>query len=150
MPVLKPVRLTTAITLLLGLLILASYKDPEGLSQMLPQQVEWQLDTTLGGVQFFHAAIACNGKQAIMIKFNNQNNYPVQVSWKEMLTDEGNRGHESAAGIKKLVINPGATAASGCNENRNRQLLVLPDQSVLTHAIRITKFQFRDLIVSKA
>lgn len=150
MPVLKPVRLTTAITLSLGLLILASYKDPGVFYEMPPQQVEWQLDTTLGGVQFFHATIACNGKQAIMIKFNNQNNYPVQVSWKEMLTDEGNRRHESAAGIKKLVINPGETAASGCNENTNRQLLVLPDKSVLTHAIRITKFQFRDLIVSKA
>lgn len=150
MPVLKPVRLTTAITLSLGLLILASFNGPEVLYQMPPQQVEWQLDTTLEGVQFFHASIACNGKQAVIIKFNNQNNYPVQVSWKEILTDEGNQRHESAAGIKKLVINPGETAASGCNENRNRQLLVLPDQSVVTHAIRITQFQFRDLIVSKA
>lgn len=151
MPDLKPLRIPYAvILLLLALAIFSAFRETRSAGLKSTRQVQWQLDTTLNGVQFLHADMTCNGKQVVLLKFNNQNTYPVKISWKESVTDKKNRRHESAAGMKEIRINPGETAASGCGEIQNKQLLVRPEQSVLTHAIRITKFQFRDLIVTKA
>lgn len=111
----------------------------------------WQLDKTIDGVELYHSIITCNNSNAVLLRFVNNNDHDVDISWKEVFTTqqvpekkEGNNGK------KQLRLVKGETFASGCNESRNRKCLVLPGEAIPTYAATIRSFEFKDISVVRA
>lgn len=112
--------------------------------------VEWTLSQTLNGVDCYHGFIECNGRKAVVLKFDNKNNTSVSIKWKQAFTTkeikEKTRG---ASGEKFLVLPPGQTEAVNCAEAKNIQCVVLPSEASVAYGANITGFYFEDLSVTK-
>lgn len=108
----------------------------------------WIYDTSVKGVQFYHSIVDCNGKKVVFLKFNNQNNNPVEVSWKEVFTTQALNKQEGFLGQKKLTLSKGETFASDCAEITHRNCLILPRDVSPAYAVVISKFEFKDIVVS--
>lgn len=117
----------------------------------LTPPLKWQLDATVGGVQFYHAITTCNGKKVVFLKFNNRNSSAVNVSWKEVFVLQQNATKvDDLLGQKKLTVQPGETLQSNCAEQKQRELLTPRVQQVTpVDKGEIVKFSFKNIKVTK-
>lgn len=117
----------------------------------LTPPLKWQLDATVGGVQFYHALTTCNGKKVVFLKFNNRNSGAVKVSWKEVFVLQQNATKvDDLLGQKQLTVQPGETFQSNCAEQKQRELLTPRVQQVTpVDKGEIIKFSFKDIKVTK-
>lgn len=111
--------------------------------------IQWQLDKTVGGVEFYFAISTCNKENVVFLKMNNKNNYPVEVSWKEVFQTQLEKNKEGFAGTKKITISPGETFESDCNTIQQPLLIVLAGQISPTYIATISGFSFKDISVTK-
>lgn len=116
----------------------------------LSAQNNWQLKSSVNGVQCFSAITSCNGNPAVLLKFVNTNPNEVKISWKEAFSiKESSEKTEAFYGLKEMNLAPGETFAAGCSEAKNKKCLVLPEDAIPTHKATITDFEFREITVSR-
>jgi len=113
-------------------------------------EVKWQLDATVDGVQFYHAMGNCNNSNVVYLKMNNTNKYTVNISWKEVFTTQWAKDKEGFAGTKTLLVKPGEIAEKNCAHPAIKQLLTLGGEVDPTYIADISKFDFKGIIVTKA
>lgn len=112
--------------------------------------VDWQLDATVSEVKFYHAIITCDGAKAVLLRFDNQNKFPVSVSWREVFSTQMDVKVEGSKGLKELTIPTGVTMPSSCNDQALR-LAVITKFDVQPHYIAdILAFGYKDITVKKA
>lgn len=113
-------------------------------------QTNWQLKSSVNGIQFYSAITNCNGSPAVILKFVNTTQNELKISWKEAFQVKGSAEKiEAFYGEKELTIAPGETAATGCAEVKNRKCVILPQEAIPTQKVTITDFEFREIKVSK-
>lgn len=112
--------------------------------------VDWQLDKTVAGVEFYHSISTCNGKSVVFLKLVNTNSYSVKASWKELFTTQFDKQVEGYRGKKNLVLSPGETSETSCSTARHKELVVLSSQITPTYDAEISNFSFKDISVSKS
>lgn len=113
-------------------------------------QINWQLKSTVNGIQFFSAITNCNGNPAVILKFVNTTQNEMKISWKEVFqVKESGEKTEAFYGAKVLILSPGETSATGCSEVKNRKCLILPQDAIPTQKVTITDFEFREISVSR-
>lgn len=110
--------------------------------------IKWKLSTTVDGVQFYYAVDKCGDKNNVYLKLNNQNNYKVEVTWKELFTTQADQPSEGFSGQKRMVVAPGVIEANSCNESKNRSLLILPEDVSPAYEVQIKSFAFKNISVS--
>lgn len=115
------------------------------------QDLKWQLDKTVSGVQFFYAIAACHGKDGdvVFLKMNNKNAYAVEVLWKEVFQTQIEKEAEGYGGEKKIVLQPGETFESDCNNATRKELLIVAQQAFPTYIATIAKFNYKEITVKK-
>jgi len=113
--------------------------------------LNWQLDKTVNGVQFFYAIAACNGKNGdvVFLKMNNKNAYAVEVLWKEVFQTQMEKEVESYRGEKKIILQPGETFESDCSNATHKELLIIAQQAFPTYLATISKFNYKEISVKK-
>jgi hypothetical protein len=117
----------------------------------LTPPLKWQLDATVGGVQFYHAITTCNNKKVVFLKFNNRNNSAVKLSWKEVFElQQDSERVENLLGQKHLTLQPGELFQSSCADQKQKVLLT-PRVQQVTPVDRgdIVKFSFKEIKVTK-
>jgi len=112
--------------------------------------VDWQLDKTVDGVEFYHAISSCSGKKVVFLKLVNKNSYSVKASWKELFATQFDKELEGYKGKKHLVLSPGETSETSCTTARHKELVVLPSQITPTYEADISSFSFKEISVSKS
>ena len=112
--------------------------------------IDWKLDHTIGGVEFYHAIAECGGKKVVFLKMNNKKNYKVNVSWKEVFTTEDNIQVEGAQGQKNILLSTGENMEMSCDNISRKELIIFPEQVDPTYIIKILKFNYKNIMVSKA
>jgi hypothetical protein len=147
-------RLSFLFLLLLLSAFSVSNSAPPSLSALQKQPVtvavEWQLDATVNGVEFYHAIAECKGRKIVFLKVNNKNAYKVNVSWKEVFTSVEGQKVAGANSPKKLLLSTGETFEASCETTIRKELVILPEQVHPTHVIKIAKFNYNDIAVSRA
>ena len=113
------------------------------------QDLNWQHDKTVGGVELNYAISPCKGSSAVFLKMNNKNKYPVEVSWKEVFETQAEKAAEGYGGVKKIVIQPGETFESDCDNPTHRELVALAGVAIPTYIAVISNFNYKDVIVNK-
>ena len=119
------------------------------LSSSPEQDLNWQLNKTAGGVELYYAISPCKGSSAVFLKMNNKNKYPVEVSWKEVFGTQAEKAAEGYGGVKKIVIQPGETFESDCDNPTHRELVALAGVAIPTYIAVISNFNYKDVIVNK-
>ena len=112
-------------------------------------QDEWKLDTTINGVAFYHSISNCNGKNTVFLKFVNNNNYQVKVSWKEVFATQAGQNEEGFRGKKSLVLPVGETSETNCINARIKECVILPSEVAPTYPAEISGFRFKEITISK-
>lgn len=117
----------------------------------LPEQyLNWQLDTTVNGVEFFYALSACKGSDVVFLKLNNTNKYPVNVSWKEAFETQVEKNADGNGDRKKMILQPGETSETDCISPVHKELVVPASKAVPTYVAVISKFSYKDVTVTNA
>lgn len=145
----KGKTLLIIITLLLSPLLHTfsnNYNDPLSSPE---QDLNWQHDKTVGGVELFYAISPCKGSSAVFLKMNNKNRYPVEVSWKETYETQAEKAVEGYGGVKKIVVPPGETFESDCGNPTHKALVVLAGNAIPTYIAVISNFHYKDVTVNK-
>lgn len=115
-----------------------------------PVADNWVYHKTVNGVELYHQLTSCNSKTVVLLKFNNKNSHKVKVSWKEVFTTQLEKSVEGYNGKKQLFIGPGETFSSGCQDDKIKELLILPQQVKPTYEASIKAFEFKDIDVTPA
>lgn len=110
---------------------------------------DWIYDKTVDNVECYHMITACEGKKVVLLKFNNKNSGAVKVTWKEVFKTQMEQKREGYAGKKQLLIPAGETAASGCADSKNKELLISSSQVAPTYAAEIQSFEYKEIQVTK-
>ena len=77
--------------------------------------------------------------------------YKGSVSWKELfVTKQIREKSAGASGKKELILAPGEISASGCQETKNRSLVILPSDISPAYEADVEKFEFSEIAVSPA
>ena len=127
--------------------IYASHNYPLSLPE---QDLNWQLDKTVNGVEFFYALSACKGGDAVFLKLNNKNKYPVEVSWKETFQTQVEKDAKGNGDKKKMIIQSGETFETDCINPIHKELVVFASKAVPTYVAVISKFSYKDVAVTNA
>ena len=114
----------------------------------LPQNLNWQLETTVNGVEFYYAISKCNTENVVFLKMKNKNNYNVQVSWKEVFQTQLEKNKETGV-EKKITILPGETFESDCTNIVHPELVIFSSQINPTYIVSISKFNYKNIMISK-
>lgn len=110
----------------------------------------WKLNTTVGGVKFLSQIALCSGEKVVLLKFNNQNNYRVKVTWDDLLqTSQSADKNESLIVRKEIVLPPGETAARSCDSSPCHQCFIVSSQVFPTHRVDISGFEYKNITVNK-
>ena len=136
--------------ILIGLLsfLLPAYLSAQSTAVHQSTPIQWHLDATVQGVQFYHALTSCNGNNVVLLKFNNSNNYSVKLSWKEVFTTQFGK-KDGAAGQREMVIPTGVSVPSGCTDQQNRRNIILPGDVNPAFMADISAFEFSGISVNK-
>lgn len=111
----------------------------------------WKLDATNGGVEFYHSIVECGGKKVVFLKFKNNNSNSVKVYWREIFfTQQSGSTAEGPFREKDLILLPGETAESDCENIKQAELVTRPDQITPVYQAKVLKFSFRDIRVAKS
>jgi hypothetical protein len=108
---------------------------------------EWVLSATVQNVDFFYQITGCNGKQVVLLKFNNRNATKVKVSWKEVFTTQFENGKEGS-GKKSLLLSTGETFDVDCSNAKIKECIVLSSHVSPAYIADIRKFGFKDITVN--
>jgi hypothetical protein len=114
-----------------------------------PAELNWQLDKTVNGVDFFYAMSSCDGHDVVFLKIKNKNKYSVEITWKEVFQTQLAKDKEGFSGAKKIVLPPGEMAETDCAHPSNPALRILSSQVDPTYVVSITKFNYKDISVIK-
>ncbi len=107
------------------------------------QSDSWILDTVIQNVSFYHQLVSCNGKTAVLLKFENNTGASVKVSWKEGFETLQTTGViDGFYGVKELVISTGITEPSSCSDNDNKKCIITAFDVDPTFIASITSFKF--------
>lgn len=109
----------------------------------------WILDARDQKVEFYHSLIDCNGKAVVFLKFNNKNNYPVHISWRDVLVVNSSRTRQGLNTKKELLLAPGITTPSDCSDAINKLLILLPPQIAPLAVRQMVDYSFKEVKVSK-
>jgi len=110
---------------------------------------KWVFDKTVKNVDFYHSIVSCNGKNVVLLKFNNRNNRKVRVAWKEAFDTQREKGIEGFLGQKQLELRPGITAQTNCNSIKFKEGIIQSHQVNPTYAADVLKFNYKDISVTK-
>lgn len=111
---------------------------------------EWKLDTTVGNVDLYYKIAACEGVNTVFLKFNNRNNYTVNISWKDLfITQQVTNKSAGVKGEKNLVLTPGETAAEDCEDTQNKECILFAEKEIPAYKATITAFHFEYIRVNK-
>ena len=109
----------------------------------------WILDKTVANVDFYHMIKECSGNTVVLLKFNNNSNFQVKVSWKDVfVTEQVSEKQEAFYGNKILVLSPGQVMSSDCGKLENSVCMILPKNAILHYKADIRNFEFKDIIVT--
>ena len=114
-----------------------------------PAELNWQLDKTVNGVDFFYAMSSCDGHDVVFLKMKNKNKYSVEITWKEVFQTQLTKDKEGFSGAKKIVLPPGEMLETDCAHPSNPALRILSSQVDPTYVVSITKFNYKDISVIK-
>ncbi len=134
--------------LLIVIIFSISFKGYSNLFLPLPQNLNWQLETTVNGVEFYYAISKCNTENVVFLKMKNKNNYNVQVSWKEVFQTQLEKNKETGV-EKKITILPGETFESDCTNIVHPELVIFSSQINPTYIVSISKFNYKNIMISK-
>jgi hypothetical protein len=135
-------------------LINAFNKDeqPEGIINMNQETKDdsWVLDTTLNNVVFYHKLVSCGDRKAVLLKFDNKNNFNVEISWKQIVNSkqEPNATDEFSS-LNTLIVNSGSVEATDCSDSNNDLLVVLPGEASPMYIADILSFSFSNIVVKE-
>ena len=112
------------------------------------EKLDWKLDATVKGVQFYHAVSDCSGRQVAFLKFVNNNSYAVNVSWKESVKTQLRTEENLLRGGQQLSLPPGETLADNCSANCKACMLV-SEAIDPTYVAQIVSYSFKNISVVK-
>jgi hypothetical protein len=107
----------------------------------------WTLYKTVANIEFYHQVAECDGKKIVLLKFNNKTQQKVTIQWKdsfEMNPGEPNMLHQTSA-VKSIVLLPGTTSATDCNNTKQKALLSQPPQLSPIYKAEPFKFSFSEI-----
>ncbi len=137
--------------LLLPLLFLCGFLFAQNNAVLPDKAGTWVLDKTVANVVFYHKIATCDGKKVVFFKFNNKNTKAVTVTWKEVFVTQWKNIQK--AGIvseqKQLLLAPGITSGSDCENNIQKILLTRPRQAAPVYEEEIVQFNFKEISVTK-
>jgi hypothetical protein len=132
----------------LACLCLLSYSNNSAAQDKNIQELrEYTLTNTTSNVQFFKTTATCQGKAAILLKFNNRNDHDVKVTWKELFVTSQVTQETEGFREKEIILPPGVTSVSDCNDANHRDLIVAADNVSPTYSADILEFKFKDIRV---
>ena len=106
----------------------------------------WVLDTTVNNVIFYYKLVSCGDKKAVLLKFENKNNFDVEVSWKQIVgSKQIPNSNDELASNNTLVIKPGTTEPNDCSDTENAMLVVLPIEVSPMFIADIETFNFSSI-----
>jgi hypothetical protein len=127
-------------------------EQPEGIININQETKDdsWVLDTTLNNVVFYHKLVSCGDKKAVLLKFENRNNFNVEISWKEIIgsKQEPNPNDEFST-TNTLIIQLGITQPIDCSDTTNAALVVLPVEVSPMFIADIESFSFSSITVKE-
>jgi hypothetical protein len=110
--------------------------------------INWKLDTTVNGVDFYHAIVDCNSEKVVFLKFHNKNNKATKVYWNESFVVQKNTTQKQGPfKQKQLTLLPGEMSQTNCNQVRVKELLTYPDQTTPVYDAHILNFSFQNIKV---
>lgn len=110
---------------------------------------DWLLDKSTNNVEFFYKIQECNGKNAVLLKIVNNNDFEITVTWTDVVSDNvSGKTIESHYGAKKLVIPAETTFQANCTENDRSECIIFADEIIPTHKANIMSFEFSNIIVN--
>ncbi|MFT3750043.1 MAG: hypothetical protein QM768_17125 [Agriterribacter sp.] len=144
-------KLKSSFRVCLVIIIIFSFSLKSHSSLFLPlqQNLNWQLETTVNGVEFYYAISKCNTENVVFLKMKNKNNYNVQVSWQEIFQTQLEKNKETGM-EKKITILPGETSASDCTNINHSELVIFSSKINPTYVVSILKFNYKNIQVSKS
>lgn len=111
--------------------------------------MEWTLHTSTSNVEFYYKIQECNGDKTVFLKITNNNDYEVEVNWKEVITDQTfGKDLEGFYGEKQLIIPSGQTLQSDCANPEHLACITLPSEVAPTHKVEIQRFRMKDIKVN--
>lgn len=110
----------------------------------------WVLQQTVSNVDFYYMLANCDGKNVVLLKFNNKNNHKVKIAWKEVFTTQFEKGVEGINGQKQLIIDVGETFSAGCHDKKIQELIILPAQVKPTYLAQVQALAFKNISVTAA
>lgn len=113
------------------------------------QYLNWQYDKTVGGVDLFYAISSCKGSSVVFLKMNNKNKHAVEVSWKEVFDTQTQKAVEGYGDMKKIVVQPGETFESDCDNPTQKALVVFAGNAIPTYIALISNFNYKEVTVNK-
>lgn len=112
------------------------------------QDDSWTLQTTVDNVDLQYKIVDCGEKKAVLMRFDNKNDFSVQVSWRHIIgsTLVPNTTVESSDTFS-IVIGSGTTAPENCEDSNLEALVILPTEVDPTYIADITNFSFSSVTV---
>ena len=128
--------------------IVFAFTSPANVSSKTPDG--WILDQTTGNVSFYHMITFCSGNKVVFLKFDNKNDYAVNLSWQETFVtmDRSAEKKEGPFKSKELTVASGETAASDCEDQKQAILIAKPDQNSPVYRADIRQFSFVNVTVT--
>lgn len=127
-------------------------EQPEGIININQETKDdsWVLDTTLNNVVFYHKLVSCGDRKAVLLKFDNKNNFNVEISWKQIVNSkqEPNATDEFSS-LNTLIVNSGSVEATDCSDSNNDLLVVLPGEASPMYIADILSFSFSNIVVKE-
>jgi hypothetical protein len=110
----------------------------------------WVLDTTLNNIVFYHKIVPCGDKKAVLLKFENNNNFNVEISWKEIIgSKQVPNPNDEFSTTNTLIIQSGITEPIDCSDTTNAVLVVLPTEVSLLFIADIESFSFSSITINE-
>ena len=109
---------------------------------------QWILHSEVSSVKIYYQISACEGRNVVYLKFDNNNKRAVRITWKEVFsTKQVPEEKEGYLGEKELTLAPGITAQNNCQQIQFKQCVILPHQVQSTYIADIIKFDLKDISV---
>lgn len=103
----------------------------------------WVLDMTINNVAFYHKIIICNNQKAVLLKFDNKNNFDVEVSWMSLVgSNQTPNPNQEYAKTQSLIIKPGISEPNDCLDNTIPELILLQKDVNPTFPAEVESFNF--------
>lgn len=108
----------------------------------------WVLDTIINKVAFYHKIVLCGDKNAVLLKFDNQNQTEVSISWKESFkTKQMLSNVIGFKEVKTLNVKTGLTSPNSCEDQNNISLIAGSHDVDPTFIADILDFAFIDITI---